>query len=127
MQLNNNKIQQILDYYSVGSFQTMTDLGKIHVVLRGSDLAIQDPFTKENILLPKSLTVDLWIIHTTHGYFMMLSTIPSDEILAFTNLKNPLVFLLKKIGLKHVEIMKNFNHKSTDCHRFDRYFHLVSI
>lgn len=122
------KLQRILDFFSVGTLKDWKEVGTIDIKVRDEEEPYTDPISGKPLLLPKTLTVELNMLWTTRGGYLLVSVSPAEEHRVLTNIKKPLEFLKRKLGLCNVSSAANFEDpKFVTCHMYDMYHYLFVL
>ena len=127
-ELTESKLQRILDFFSVGTVKKWRKIENVDLKIRAVEELYIDPISKRQISLPKTLLVELCLLWTTHGGYLLVSVSPGEERLALINIKNPFKFLKHELGLLNVSNVANFEDpKFVTCHMYDKYHYLFSL
>lgn len=127
-ELSVSNLQRIVDFFSAGTLKKSKLVGEVDIEVREQDELFVDPITNKQIQLPLSLTVEMNLIWTTHGGYLLVSVPPQDERRALQNVQNPFSFLKKSLGLLHIQNVANFQDpKFITCHMFDKYHYLFAL
>lgn len=122
------EIQRIIDFFSVGTLKDWKHAGIIIVEVRDKEESYMDPITKKELVLPTTLPVEITVLWTTHGGFLMVSFSPEEELRAFTNIKKPFQVLKQKLGLLNIKNVSNYEDpKFITCHKYGMLHYLFAL